>query len=70
MSHTAQGGLATVVRAAAAADDRDCCPQGDSRREQVLRTPVDRARLGDEAAFGALVREVGDWALAMTADGG
>jgi RNA polymerase sigma-70 factor (ECF subfamily) len=32
----------------------------DDQEEQVLRTLVDRARQGDEQAFGALVGEVGD----------
>lgn len=35
-------------------------PASTTRRQRVLRTIVDQARQGDEEAFGALVRAVGD----------
>lgn len=36
------------------------CPASKPRRERVLPAILDRARQGDEEAFGALVRAVGD----------
>src|SRR5215204_753654 len=38
----------------------DATPASKTRGQRVLRSIVDQARQGDEEAFGALVREVGD----------
>jgi hypothetical protein len=35
-------------------------PASKARGQRMLRSTVDQARRGDEEAFGALVREVGD----------